>query len=64
MCLKLKEKAKIPSTLVNLIDGDCGVVLDLSLLALIQKGGYKGCWNLFIFFLKKYDVKKTHNMFF
>jgi hypothetical protein len=32
MCLKLKEKAKIPPTLINLINDDYGVVLELSLV--------------------------------
>ncbi len=31
-CLKLKEKAEIPPTLVNLINDDYGVVLELSLI--------------------------------
>jgi hypothetical protein len=33
MCLRLKEKAEIPPTLVNLINDDYGVVFDLSLVA-------------------------------
>jgi hypothetical protein len=32
MCLKLKEKAKIPPPLINLINDDYGVVLELSLV--------------------------------
>jgi hypothetical protein len=32
MCLKFKEKAEIPPTLVNLINDDYGVVLELSLV--------------------------------
>ncbi len=52
MCLKMKEKTKIPSTLVNLINGDFGVVLELSLLAFNIKEVIGGV-GVFSFFSKE-----------
>jgi hypothetical protein len=48
----MKEKTKIPSTLVNLINGDFGVVLELSLLAFNIKEVIGGV-GVFSFFSKE-----------
>jgi hypothetical protein len=63
MCLKLKEKIEISPTIVNLIDDDSRVVFELSLLASNMEKEVLKLLESFIFFLKKYDTKRIHNMF-
>jgi hypothetical protein len=56
-------KDEIPSTLTNLINYNYGVVLELSLLTFNMKKQFLRVLESFIFFLRKYDAKKTYNMF-
>jgi hypothetical protein len=63
MCLKLKNEVEISPTLVNLIDDDSRVVFELSLLAFNMKKEVLRLLESFLFFLRKYDTKKIHNMF-
>lgn len=63
ICLKLKKKVEISPTLVNLINDDSRVVFELSLLASNMEKEVLRLLESFLFFLKKYDTKKTHNMF-
>jgi hypothetical protein len=63
MCLKFKEKAEIPPTLVNLINDDYGVVLELSLVTSNMKNEVSKVQESFTSFLNRYNAKKSHNMF-
>lgn len=63
ICLKLKKKVEISPTLVNLINDDSRVVFELSLLASNMEKEVLRLLESFLFFLKKYDTKKIHNMF-
>jgi hypothetical protein len=65
MCLKLKEKAKILVTLINLIkDGYKVVFENLSLYHSNIKKEAFGVGRSFLSILRKYESTKTQNTFF
>jgi hypothetical protein len=64
MCLKLREEIRNPFALVNLISDDSRITFELFLFTSNTRREVCGVLDYFLSFQKKYEERKTHNMFF
>ncbi len=64
MCLKLGEEIKNPFPLVNLIGDDFRITVEFLKFISKIKREVCGVLDYFISFQRKYEERKTHNMFF
>jgi hypothetical protein len=60
---KLKEDVGIAQTLNQFMDNDFVIILELSLFIFNIKKKVCGVLDSFLSFLRKYEKRKTHNMF-
>jgi hypothetical protein len=63
MSSKLKEEPKNAPSFQTLMEEDFGVALELICLAFNIRKEVCVVFNSFLSFLKKFDERKTHNMF-
>jgi hypothetical protein len=62
MCLKLREEITNPSTLVNLINDDYWITFGLFLFASNIRREVCGVLDFFLYFQKRIEKRKVHNM--